>query len=69
MTIEPPLKINNGVGNPLFDVNYFCRRIDSRFLLPSGRSLPQVNCYRAVKALRGGEGDGEAAEYGDTARA
>jgi hypothetical protein len=56
-------------GHQVFGVNYSCRRIDSRFLLPSGRSLPQVNCYRAAKALRGGGGDGEATEHGDTARA
>jgi len=44
-------------------------RIDSRFLLPSRRSLPHVNCYPAAQELRGGGGDGEATEHGDTARA
>src|SRR5215472_15553478 len=42
-------------------------RIDSRFLLPSRRSLPHVNCYPAAE-LRGGGGDGEAIEYGNTPR-
>ena len=43
------------------------QRIDSRFLLPSRRSLPHVSCYPAAE-LRGG-GDGEATEYGNTPRA
>jgi hypothetical protein len=50
-------------------VNYFCRRIDSRLLLPSRRPLPHVNCYCAANLLRGGGGDGEATEHGDTPRA
>jgi len=46
----------------------FLPRIDSRFLLPGRRSLPQLNCYPAAE-LRGGRGDGEATEYGNTPRA
>jgi hypothetical protein len=48
--------------------NQICRRIDSRFLLPSRGRLPQINCYPAAE-LRGGGGDGEATEHGNTARA
>jgi hypothetical protein len=51
----------------VLNVNYSCRRIDSRFLLPSRRLLPHVNCYPAAE-LRGGGGDGKATEHGDTAR-
>src|ERR1700722_3908469 len=51
----------------LYRVNYFCRRIDSRFLLPERCRLPQINCYRSSAPVRGGGGDGEATEYGDTA--
>jgi hypothetical protein len=53
----------------LIGVNYSCRRIDSRFLLQSRGLLPHVNCYPAAERLRGGGGDGEATEDGDTARA
>src|ERR1700686_972307 len=52
---------------PLGD-NYCCRRIDSRFWLPEAMRLPHINCYPAAE-LRGGGGDGEAIEHGDTARA
>ena len=55
-------------GPGVLNVNYFCRRIDSRFLLPSRRLLPHVNCYPAAE-LRGAGGDGEATEHGDTPRA
>jgi hypothetical protein len=47
----------------------FCRRIDSQFLLPGRCWLPQVNCYPAAQLLRGGGGDGEATEHGNTTRA
>jgi hypothetical protein len=47
----------------------FADRIDSRFLLPSRGRLPHVNCYPAAERLRGGGGDGEATEHGDTPRA
>jgi hypothetical protein len=43
----------------------FADRIDSRFLLPERSRLPHVNCYPAAE-LRGGGGDGEATEHGDT---
>ena len=46
----------------------FADRIDSRFLLPGRGRLPHVNCYPAAE-LRGGGGDGEATEHGDTTRA
>jgi hypothetical protein len=42
-------------------------RIDSRFLLPEPSRLPQINCYPASAQVRGGGGDGEATEHGDTA--
>jgi len=59
----------HGLIDPVYPVNYFCRRIDSRFLLPGRCRLPQVNCYPAAQLLRGGEGDGEATEHGDATRA
>jgi hypothetical protein len=46
----------------------FAGRIDSRVLLPERSRLPHVNCYPAA-GLRGGGGDGEATEHGNTPRA
>src|SRR6266849_1056829 len=59
--------VGAGRYSRLLNVNYFCGRIDSRFLLPERSRLPHVNCYPAAE-LRGGGGDGEASEHRDTAR-
>ncbi len=56
-------------GDLLCRVNYFCRRIDSRFLLLGAARLPHVDCYpSSARLVRGGGGDGEATEHGDTQR-
>ena len=54
--------------NPCSASTIFADRIDSRFLLPERSQLPHVNCYPAAE-LRGGGGDGEATEHGNTPRA
>jgi peptidoglycan/LPS O-acetylase OafA/YrhL len=64
-----PLAREGRNAGQLIRDNQIWRRIDSRFSLPSRGLLPHVNCYRAAKPLRGGGGDGEATEHGDTPRA
>jgi hypothetical protein len=76
LTPSPPKRFSNpskdrGICPPsarMHRVNHSCRRIDSRVLLPERSRLPHVNCYPAA-GLRGGGGDSEATEHGNTPRA